>query len=329
MLKSTPAPLTAPFVIIGRYEPMRCWLLLLAGLAALAPAQAKRVDPALIERADFMRQADSDWTDLKVQRKIVKDESGTWTLWRIASRKHAREGPLWVVPHDNENAAFASALAAVKRYGGVLIAVDSGSNDANRAARYVRANDGSRLDPNRTFTDDYPKYVRRVLLDWHKKPRPIVALHTNTVGFDPALSTCGNRGSGGTGDISILLCNDTYTPRPAADRSWPWDDDDSLVIAPYLASAAPGSGWCQQELTAGNFNLTFEKVGVSDGSLSNYAALRGIPYLNLETRDLGADDAAIAVASKRLTAMIDAAMALCLPPDTRLLAAGGSGKEVR
>lgn len=307
---------------------MRLRLLLLAGLAALTPAHAETVDPALITHADFVRQADADWTGLSVRRQTVADEGVTWNLWRIAN--HARpNGPLWVVPHDNENAAFAAGLAAVKRWGGVLIAVDSGNDDTSRAARYVHAHDGSKLDPNRTFTDAFPGYVRMVLAELGSRRRPIVALHTNAAGFDAGLSTCGGESGGGAGGISILLCNDTYTPRPAAERSWPWDDDDSVVIAPYLAAGAPGDGWCQRKLTAGNFNISFEKVGTSDGSLSNYAALRGLSYLNFETRDLGADEAGIVAASERLTAMVNAAMARCLAPDTRLLATAGGGKEVR
>lgn len=318
---------------VVRYGNMRLSAYLLAGLAALTPAKAEPVDPTLIRHADFVRHADADWTGLSVRRQSVADQGVTWKLWRIANRQR-QDGPLWVVPHDNENAAFAAGLAAVRRWGGTLIAVDSGNDDSSRAARYVHAHDGSRLDPNRTFTEDYLGYVAAVLADLGRAPRAIVALHTNAAGFDPSLATCGgsgetDRAGGGSGGISILLCNDTYTPRPAATRSWPWDDDDSVVIAPYLAAGAPGDGWCQRKLIAGNFNVTFEKVGASDGSLSNYAALRGLPYLNFETRELGADEAGIAAAGQRLTAMVDAAMIRCLGSDTRLLAAAGGGKEVR
>lgn len=309
---------------------MRARLLLLAGLFALAPARSEPVDPALVRHADFVRHAAPEhWQGLDVRRQSVADGTANWDLWRIANRQRP-DGPLWVVPHDNENAAFAAGLAAVKRWGGVLIAVDSGHDDTSRAARYVRAGDGRRLDPNRTFTDQFPAYVGAVLADLGSRARPIVALHTNAAGFDPALSTCGVAAAvGGNGGVSILLCNGTYSPRPAPVRSWPWDDDDSLVIAPYLASGRAGDGWCQRRLTAGNFNVTFERVDAGDGSLSNYAAKRGLPYLNFETRDRGSGSAGIAAARDRLTAMIDAAMTHCLAPSPRLLAAAGGGKEVR
>lgn len=305
---------------------MRLRFLLIAGLAALAPANAESVDPALIRHADFVRQADADWTGLGVRRQTVADGAVTWRLWRIANQARP-DGPLWVVPHDNENAAFAAGLAAVKRWGGTLVAVDSGSDDTSRAARYVHADDGRRLDPNRTFTADFPAYVGAVLADLGGARRPIVALHTNAAGFDAALSNCGDGTGGGSGGISIRLCNETYSPRPATSRSWPWDDDDSVVIAPYLAAAAPGTGWCQRQLSQGNFNVTFERVGTGDGSLSNYAAQRGLAYLNFETRDRGSDSAGISAARDRLTAMIDAAMERCLPQRPLLLASAGRGKQ--
>ena len=308
---------------------MRFRAALIAGLLTVAPAIAEPIDPAAVTHADFRRVATGDWAGLAVHRHTVADDGVTWKLWRITNPARP-DGPLWVVPHDNENAAFAAAIHAVRRWGGTIVAVDSGTDDTVRAARYVTAWDGSRLDPNRTFTAAFPAYVGAVLSTLGSRDRPIIALHTNAPGFDPAASTCGTEsGPGGGGAISIKLCNATYTPRPAADRSWPWDDDDSIVIAPYLASAGPGSGWCQQSLVRGNFNISFEKVAVSDGSLSNYAAQNGLSYLNFETQDRGNDPAGLAEARDRLTAMVDAAMTRCLPPETRLLAAGGSGKEAR
>jgi hypothetical protein len=287
------------------------------------------IDPARVSHPDFRRVAAQEWDGLSVTRQRVADGAVTWQLWRIANRANP-EGPLWVVPHDNENAAFAAAVRAVTRWGGTLIAVDSGGDDTTRAARYVHAHDGSRLDPNRTFTAAFPAYVGAVLADLGSGSRPIIALHTNAAGFDPAANTCGDQAApGGSGGISIRICNATYSPRPAPNRNWPWDDDDSMIIAPYLAAGTPGDGWCQRSLKRGNFSISFERVGTSDGSLSNYAAQNGLSYLNFETQDRGNDAAGLADARDRLTAMVDAAMERCLTPDTRLLAAGGSGKEVR
>jgi hypothetical protein len=302
--------------------------LALAALGLLAgPAALASLAPEGITHADFVRQAGTDaFAGLDVQRRTASDADATWNLWRIANPAKP-DGPLWVVPHDNENAAFAAALRAVKSYGGIVIAVDSEQDDRFASARYVRAHDGGRLDPNRTFTAAWPAYVSAVLAD--RGNRPIVALHTNAPGFDGGASTCGDTAGNGSGGISIRLCNSIFSPRPAADRSWPWDDDDSVVISPYLAGAAAGSGWCGARLIQGNFNILFERVATSDGSLSNYAVQHGIPYLNFETQDRGSDPAGIAAASARLTAMIDAAMERCLAPRAQLVAAAGGDKEAR
>lgn len=283
--------------------------------------------PQDIRHADFVRQAGTDaFAGLDVQRRTAEDPGASWSLWRIANPAKPG-GPLWVVPHDNENAAFAAALRAVKDYGGIVIAVDSGQDDRLSSARYVWSHDGGRLDPNRSFTGMWPAYVAAVLAD--RGSRPIVALHTNAPGFDSGASTCGDTPGNGSGGISIRLCNSIFSPRPAADRSWPWDDDDSVVISPYLAGSTAGSGWCGGRLLQGNFNIVFERVATSDGSLSNYAIQHGVPYLNFETQDRGSDPAGIATASARLTAMIDSAMERCLAPQVRLVAAAGGGKEAR
>lgn len=302
---------------------------LVAGLIAMAPAVAAPVDPASVAHPDFRRVAAAEWQGLDVRRQSVTDGDVTWTLFRIGNRARP-DGPLWVVPHDNENAAFAAAVRAVRRWGGTLVAVDSGSDDTVRDARFVRAPDGSRLDPNRTFTAAFPAYLNAMLADLGPRSRPIVALHTNAPGYDPAAGGCeAGDDASGSGSISIRVCNATYTPRPAPSRSWPWDDDDSVVIAPYLAAGAPGDGWCQGRLTRGNFSISFERVTTGDGSLSNYAAQNGLPYLNFETQDRGNDPAGLAAARDRLTAMVDAAMERCLTPETRLLASAGTGKEAQ
>lgn len=287
-------------------------------VAVAAPANspslvATRVDPATVVDMDFERHRDrSTWRSLTVQQIVFRENGANWRLWRIASKAKPR-GPLWVVPHDNENAAFAAGLVAVRRWGGVLMAVDSAGDDTGRDARYVRTDSGERVDPNRIFTAAFPQYVTAMLADLNGRARPIVALHTNSAGFDPSLATCGDPATDreGSGDISALLCNATYTPFPARKRVWPWDDDDSVVIAPYLAAVDPEAGWCVRQLKRGNFNLTLERVGDGDGSLSNYAAARGLAYLNFETRDLGSDPAAIAQARDRMVAMIAAAMKRC------------------
>lgn len=289
-------------------------------LLALQAGCTATLDPLTVADKDFARHRDpAEWAGLRVERRVATDGAATWRLWRIANRAKPR-GPLWVVPHDNEHGAFAAALAAVGRWGGVMMAVDSGSDDDAPSARFVLAADGRRLDPNRSFTAAWPNYVRTVLADLRKRrgqpARVIVALHTNSPGFDPDESACPAPPSqpAGSGNISIRLCNAIYSPHPSVNARWPFDDDDSLAIVPYLAGADRLRSWCAPELAAADANVSFERVAAGDGSLSNYAVVRGLPYLNFETRERGSAPAPLAEARDRLLAMIDLAMTRCAPP---------------
>lgn len=234
-----------------------------------------------------------------------------WRLWRITSDARPR-GPLWLVPHDNEDGAFDAALVAVRRYGGTVVAVDSGVRPAHDGQRFNYAVDrtAAPVDPNRNF--ESPVYAAAVLGAWRPADGPIVALHTNQPGFDPRLSSCNTGDPPGNGVISIRYCDARYAPRPSSSRAWPFDDDDTLAYLPFLAGRDPATAFCAA-LTGTDFNLVAETVGVGDGSISNHAVPRGFPYLTLETRDSGRDAAAHADQRDRLTAMIDRIFALCVP----------------
>ncbi|MBX4390269.1 hypothetical protein K4H03_29745, partial [Mycobacterium tuberculosis] len=70
-------------------------------------------------------------------------------------------------------------------------------------------------------------------------------------------------------------------------RTWPFDADDSVAYVACGSGRAPRSAWYGKALALADFNVVFERVSVSDGSLSNYALLRGIPYVNFETQERG------------------------------------------
>src|SRR5690606_4883728 len=135
----------------------------------------------------------------------------------------------------------------------------------------------------------------------------IIALHTNAPGFDSTESRCNRSDPVGSGVISIRYCDDTLTPSPSQSRAWPWDDDDSVAFATYRVGQSPSSAWCRDALVALDFNVVQERVVTSDGSLSNYAVLRGLPYLNFETRDRGTSPEGLAEMRDRLMFMIDRA----------------------
>lgn len=299
-----------------RFVLFRALLLLLCGLLSTAQASAPEgwvaTDPLTIADDDFARNRDPDtWRDLSVERMVFTEGAATWRLWRIVNTAKPA-GPLWVVTHDNENATFAAALAAVNSWGGVVMVVDTGPVDTRYGARFNAEVVGKPIDPNRNFLDTRPAYVARMLADLGDPARLIIALHTNAPDFDPNLSDCPTA-TPGRGAISVGLCNTRYQPRPATKRQWPFDDEDSLMLFPHLSGQPRASAPCGRLLASGDYNLVFERVGYSDGSLSNYAAQHGLAYVNIETEERGSSSVGIAQARDRLIDMIDKVMLRCGP----------------
>ncbi|MFL9842029.1 hypothetical protein ABS767_13725 [Sphingomonas sp. ST-64] len=292
------------------------WLTL-SGVQREAGIRGERVDPLTISDDDFARHRDpATWRGLAVTRIEFREERGAWRLFRIVNLKKPG-GPLWFVPHDNENAGFEAALAGVRTYGGVVIAVDSGiAEDGVR--RNGAVDRGRPIDPNRNFRDGTPLYANTILADYHRGASPIIALHTNSAGFDTSGSRCNRSDPPGRGEVSIRFCDDIMQPHPSQARDWPFDDNDTLAYVPYRNGTSPFSAWCGKALALADFNVVFERVRVSDGSLSNYALLRGMPYVNFETQERGLDPARLAESRNRLVAMIDRAMERCTAPTTRL-----------
>ena len=290
-------------------------MLALAALLALGSADpgGVTVDPLTLQDDDFARHRDpAIWQGLKVERIEFREDRVRWRLHRITSIARPK-GPLWLVLHDNEHGAFDAALVAVRAYGGTVVAVDSGVHPEHDGQRFNYAVDrGAPVDPNRNFDPATPLYTAAMMGGWKPGDGPIVALHTNTRGFDTRLSTC-NRGDGpGNGVISIRFCDARYTPHPSLAKAWPFDDDDTLVFVPHRAGTDPRTGFCWR-LWEADYNVVEEIVGVSDRSISNYATPRGYDYLTLETLDSGSAPAALADQRDRLMAMVDRAFETCVP----------------
>lgn len=285
-----------------------------------APAQVQKivtpVDPLALASPDFRRLASPAlWDGLSVSRIEFRDGRTFWRAYRIVNARKST-GPLWFVPHDNENAAFQAAIFAVRSYGGVVIAVEEArSVDGPDSRENGDVDYGSPVDPNRSFYAEAPTYADAILADLGARPRLIVALHTNEAGYDAWKSSClpRNAGDTGKGDISILLCSDTFAPRRSVARAWPYDDTDSVAIVAVRSGADLASGYCARPMVAADMNVIFERVVTSDGSLSNYALFRGLPYVNLETQERGVDPVGLAVARGRLLGMIETVMTRCSP----------------
>lgn len=289
------------------------WLVLLGADADPdGVTKVTRVDPLTVTDDDFARHRDpAEWMGLTVESIEFQNERTKWRLWRIADPARPR-APLWFVPHDNENAGFETALAELHQRGGVIIAVDSGVDPAHDGQRFNYAVERGRpVDPNRNFDSALPGYAARVLADLQHGAWPIIALHSNTRGFNTAESACNRSDPPGNGVISIRFCDAVYTPHPSKSRAWPFDDDDTMAFASWRAGRDPSSAFCGDKLAAADFNVVFEEVAITDRSLSNYAVLHDIAYLNFETLDQGSDPGPLADSRNRLMAMVDRALALC------------------
>jgi hypothetical protein len=274
------------------------------------PVVTTRVDPLTIDDDDFARhRSPAIWRGLKVTRIDFTEERATWRLYRIADPKRPR-GPLWFVPHDDENAGFEAALVAIRKHGGTIVAVDGGGGRRNTRVAFGRS-----IDPNRNFHDGLPRYPSQVLAAVNAGAWPIIALHTNAPGYEGDRSTC-NRGgkTDGEGIISIRFCNAVLSPSASQARRYPFDDDDTVAFAAWRATQSPASAFCRDAMVRADWNVVQERVVNSDGSLSNFAVLHGLDYLNFETTETGLAPAALAAARDRLTWMIDRAMTMCGSP---------------
>ncbi len=286
--------------------------LALAGVSDPDRATVSRVDPLTVQDDDFARHRDlAEWRGLAVSRIEFREERARWRLWRIANVRH-RKGPLFFVPHDNENAGFEAGLKLVRKYGGTLIAVDSGVEPGADGVRMNRAVDyGKPVDPNRNFDSALPGYARHILHDL--RGGPVIALHTNAKGFETADSKCNKGDPEGQGVISIRFCDDTLIPSPSRSKSYPFDDDDTVAFATFVAKQQPSDAFCRDQMVGADYNVVQERVLTSDGSLSNYAVLHHLAYLNFETLDRGLDPAELALARDRLLFMVEHAIAMCAP----------------
>ena len=235
----------------------RRWLLALATLPLIVgaydpgPIVVATVDPLSVDDDDFARHRDpADWTGLKVEDIAFDEERARWHLFRITKPGHA-DGPLWFVPHDNENAGFEAGLIAVRRYGGTMIAVDSDGKRRNSEVAF-----GPSIDPNRNFHDGLPRYPSQVLASLNRGGWPIIALHTNAKGYDPTDSACPKIGDiSGSGIISIRYCDATLQPSASKGQAYPFDDDDTVAFATYLATQRPEDAFCANQMVAVDYNV--------------------------------------------------------------------------
>lgn len=189
--------------------------------------------------------------------------------WVVHVIKSGRGGPLWAVPHDNEDAAFDSGIWALNQYGGTMVSVETGGDRNNRG-----------IDPNRIFTGDatacgrHSPHFTALFID-NRGSGKVMGLHSNTPG----------------GDLSVNGSLPNTTPHKAKPKLNPFiaakSGEDTLV---FVASLAPDGqdpvvDGVVKKLVENGMHVMREHVTPksNDCSLSNYAALNKLPnYYNVE-----------------------------------------------
>jgi hypothetical protein len=278
-----------------------------------------------ITTAEVLRAVDDDvarniatpgfFDGLEISEYRFRENGFDWRLLRFRNAANPN-GPLWIVPHDDENAAFDAMIAVLREHGGVGIAVNSGPRSLRRQAGDgqcgVRRGRVRYCDPNRNFDTRTPLFSA-AFLNQRPTHQPVIALHTNAPGFS-------GDGHGGQGDTTILNRSARRRGAPvprtgAVLASNPQPDManyDTLGLTPYLARQrrpAEADGRCGQAIANAGIHFWHEPVSTSDGSMSNYLALHrpDIRYFNAESRA----EANLAVAAARHQLIVTAYLRHC------------------
>ncbi len=244
---------------------------------------------ATIPDDDIQRHSNeqSFWDGIQISERKFSEAGFDWHLLRFSSTKNPHK-VIWVVPHDDENAAFEAMIAAIKQHGGMGIVVNSGTGSLRRQSG--KGTCGGRpaivstCDPNRNFSAATPLFTSALLDHWTEKGQPIIALHTN--------------GAGASGDFSLLdmsaaargrtiLRSGAYRAKKPTPQMANYDTLGLIAYPGRDGKPSVAAIRCRNALNDAGIHFWHERVDKSDGSLSNYLALErpDIPYFNAESRE--------------------------------------------
>ena len=287
--------------------------------AAATPPTWRSVEPAALVGIDddISRNINREGflSGINISETRFSENGFDWHLVRFTSVDKP-DGPNWVVPHDDENAAFDAMIASIHTYGGMGVAVNSGQGSARRQPGLgicgVKFATVTGCDPNRNFDAQSPLFTA-MILDLFKANQPIIALHTNSFGFT-------GDGIGGNGDITIydrqaFAVGEKKARKYGHLASAPtleMANPDSFALSPFLATQGSPSrnvSSCGISIAQSGIHFWYEPVRVSDGSLSNYLILNrpDLTYLNAESRT----ENDLALAARRHVIMIAAYINKC------------------
>lgn len=265
-------------------KPVRTALLAVLALSAgalsgpAADESAACLDPATVDDSDILGAHDliAD-PEFCLSRVSLRENGIDWRLLMLSNI--ATPGPLWAVPHDEEDEAFAAAIYGVKRFGGTAVFIE---NDENRLV--------GGLDPNHIFatTPDatrecpsadvpFPRYVEAFLVSWDRE-FPVIGLHSNWDGYAE---------DGGLGTISVNRHDEKMQPFPSESAEGRFADEDTVAM---LVGTSPPESNAGARAAVDWFNdngvhVIFRHVTDQNNgcTLADYLALNGLGgYINLE-----------------------------------------------
>jgi hypothetical protein len=233
----------------GRSFWAACLLGALAGCVSAAP-QAPITDADEAAIASSLRAG-----ALRVAEDVLSENTITFRIRTFTARA---SGPTFLILHDDEQDSFLAAAKWAADFGGRVVALESGE------ARRV-----SGVDPNRIFNQRFPRFTNAIAALF-PGDAPIITLHNNRNGFGPPDSS-----------ISVQRWLDGERVR-SFDHGG--DEDDLVWLAGTTPLAAnPRAQAHLERLRAQGINVVYEWVQApGDGSLSNWAALNGRLYVNIE-----------------------------------------------
>lgn len=249
-----------------------------AGVVPRASAEEPAcLEPAAIADADVAAFA-TELADpaLCLGERRFSENGIDWHL--VVIRNTVLPGPLWFVPHDEEDEGFAAAVTAVLRHGGVVVAVENGEarlaggQDPNLA--FAITAEAAATCPGARATA--PAYVAAVLDEWDRTS-PIIGLHSNWDGF---------AAGGGLGTISVRRADAKMIPFPSALATGRLADEDTIVMIPGASppaepAAAAAIGWFNER----GVHVIYRLISAANNecTIADYLTLAGLgPYVNIE-----------------------------------------------
>ncbi|MCR9239621.1 MAG: hypothetical protein NXI17_23365 [Alphaproteobacteria bacterium] len=215
-----------------------------------------------------------------VTRENFTEHGLKWSFL-IFTNLRKKNGPVWGILHDNEQAAFDSGLYAITRYGGKMVAVETGEKRVFWGKQDPNRNFGTSRSQTASCQSMYrkpsPEFTSRFMAHFSER-YPVLTLHNNANGFS---------GGGGSGGISARRTSKVMKGLMSPNAKGGLGDEDNAILFAGRSAISKSNG-------AKKARDYFHKRGVhviyehiqndrSDCSLSNYVVLnKKGRYFNIE-----------------------------------------------